>query len=347
MPSHSTRARLVIAAAVMPESVRIQFEQAANVAGAGDFFDKLAAFWDKQISKGVLGQTMTADDGSSLSQAQVHQTVRLDIMTADARALSNTLQRHLVEPFCQLNFGPELIPRLSVVVPKPDNTAAMVDALAKLVPLGLRVEQSVTRDRLGLPDPDADSDVLQAPSQPGPVVPPAAAVADLGNGGADPSAMGGDVQTAALNGAQVKALQDLLGAASRGEIPIETAKAAIQGAFPLLTEQQVGSMITPLQSFKPPQPASNRAMNAEAPDSTPIAVMADTLTRQAAPAWKSILDHIRDLVDAAPDLPSLRDALLSAYADLPVEQLGEVMAMGLAAAELTGRYDLEQESGRG
>lgn len=152
------------AAAVMPESVRIQFEQAASVAGAGEFFDKLAAFWDKQISKGVLGQTMTADDGASLSQAQVHQTVRLDIMTADARALSNTLQRQLVEPFCALNFGPGDAPRLALVVPKPDNTSALVDALQKLVPLGLSVEQSVIRDRLGLPDPDADSDVLRAPA---------------------------------------------------------------------------------------------------------------------------------------------------------------------------------------
>lgn len=152
------------AAAVMPESVRIQFEQAASVAGAGDFFDKLAAFWDKQISKGVLGQTMTADDGASLSQAQVHQTVRLDIMTADARALSNTLQRQLVEPFCTLNFGPGDAPRLTVVVPKPDNTSALVDALQKLVPLGLSVEQSIIRDRLGLPDPDADSDVLRPPA---------------------------------------------------------------------------------------------------------------------------------------------------------------------------------------
>lgn len=154
------------AAAVMPESVRIEFQQAANAAGAGDFFERLTAFWDKQISKGVLGQTMTADDGASLSQAQVHQIVRLDIMTADARALSNTLQRDLVKPFCDLNFGPGPLPRLALAVPKPENTAALVEALSRLVPLGLAVEQSVIRDKLGLPDPDADSDVLKAPSQP-------------------------------------------------------------------------------------------------------------------------------------------------------------------------------------
>lgn len=252
------------AAAVMPESVRIQFEQAANVAGAGDFFDKLASFWDKQISKGVLGQTMTADDGASLSQAQVHQIVRLDIMTADARALSNTLQRQLVRPFVDLNFGPGSYPRLTVVVPKPENTSALVDALQKLVPLGLTVEQSVIRDRLGIPDPDAGADVLKAPAM-------------------------------------------------------------------------------------APQPAFNRALNAEAvpTDATPVTDMGAALAEQAAPAWEAVLEHVQQLVDAAPDLPSLRDALLAAYDHLPVEQLGEIVAMGLTAAELAGRYDLEQESSRG
>lgn len=249
------------AAAVMPESVKIQFEQAANVAGAGDFFDRLAAFWDKQISKGVLGQTMTADDGASLSQAQVHQIVRLDIMTADARALSNTLQRQLVQPFVDLNFGPGSYPRLSVVVPKPENTSALVDALQKLVPLGLTVEQSVVRDKLGIPDPDAGADVLKAPAM-------------------------------------------------------------------------------------APQPAFNRALNAEAAavDATPVSVMTEALADQAGVHWQAILDRVHDLVASAPDLPTLRESLLALYADLPHDQLGEVMGMAMAAAELAGRYDTEQEA---
>lgn len=249
------------AAAVMPESVRIQFEQAANVAGAGDFFDRLAAFWDKQISKGVLGQTMTADDGASLSQAQVHQIVRLDIMTADARALSNTLQRELVKPFLDLNHGPGSYPRISVVVPKPDNTSALVDALQKLVPLGLSVEQSVIRDKLGIPDPDAGADVLKPAATPVP-------------------------------------------------------------------------------------PAINRALNTEstASDATPTGAMTDAAAEQAAAPWSAILDRVHELVASASDMDTLRESLLAAYADLPHDQLGEVLAMGMAAAELAGRYDIEQEA---
>lgn len=153
------------AAAVIPDSMRIDFTQAANVAGAGDFFQGLAEWWDKQISKGVLGQTMTADDGSSMAQARVHDGIRLDLLEADAKALSNTLQRQVVRPFCDLNFAPgRAYPRLVLVVPQPEDTKLLVEALTKLVPLGLEVEQSVVRDRLNLPDPDKGASLLRAPA---------------------------------------------------------------------------------------------------------------------------------------------------------------------------------------
>lgn len=160
------------AAAVMPQSMQIEFNQAAQTAGAGDFFATLANWWDKQISKGVLGQTMTADDGASLSQAKVHNEVRLDIVEADGKALSNTLNRTLVRSFCDLNFGNRRYPTLVIVVPQPEDTKLLVDALEKLVPLGLEVEQSVIRDKLGLPDPAPGAVLLRSqPAAPPPAAP--------------------------------------------------------------------------------------------------------------------------------------------------------------------------------
>ena len=159
------------AAAVISESTKITFEAAPNTAGAADFFEKLATWWDKQISKGVLGQTMTADDGSSLSQAKVHNDVRLDLLQADARALSATLNRDLVRPFVDLNFAGGRYPTLVVVVPEPEDTKALIDAVTRLVPMGLRVEESVMRDKLGIPDPAEGKGVvlLAAPKQEAPV----------------------------------------------------------------------------------------------------------------------------------------------------------------------------------
>jgi hypothetical protein len=68
------------------------------------------------------------------------------------------------------------------------------------------------------------------------------------------------------------------------------------------------------------------------------------MAADAAPGWATILEHIGKLGEDAPDLPTLRESLLASYADLPDGDLAEVMAMGFAAAELAGRYDVERES---
>ncbi|NBF12861.1 DUF935 domain-containing protein [Pseudomonas sp. Fl4BN1] len=160
------------AAAVIPDSMRIDFTQAANVTGAGDFFKGLAEWWDKQVSKAVVGQTMSTDDGSSMAQAVIHNEVRLDLLGADAKAESNTLNRCFVRPWCDLNFAPgRRYPRLIIDVPQPENTKLLIEALKELVPLGLRVEQSVIRDKLNLPAPAEGAELLGVPAPvPNPVM---------------------------------------------------------------------------------------------------------------------------------------------------------------------------------
>ena len=151
------------AAAVLPDSMRIEFEEPGNRTEGGKLFQGLATWLDKQVSKAVLGQTMTTDDGSSRAQAQVHDAVRLDILESDARQLANTINRDLVRPFIDLNFGPqENYPRLLLPVSQPEDTRGLAEVLEKLVPLGLEVEASVIRDRLGLPDPEEGADLLEA-----------------------------------------------------------------------------------------------------------------------------------------------------------------------------------------
>lgn len=151
------------AAAVIPKSMEIAFEN-GRTGSSADLFEKLATYLDKQISKAVLGQTMTADDGSSQAQANVHNDVRLDILESDLKQLEKTINRDLVKPFIDLNFGVQKrYPKVKFFLQDEDDIGTMVDALAKLVPLGLRVEQSVVRDRLGIPDVPKDAEVLSPP----------------------------------------------------------------------------------------------------------------------------------------------------------------------------------------
>lgn len=57
-------------------------------------------------------------------------------------------------------------------------------------------------------------------------------------------------------GTQVSALQGLIAAAAKGEIPVDTVRAAIAAAFPLLTAEQIDDMCMPLDEFEPPGAAT-------------------------------------------------------------------------------------------
>lgn len=90
---------------VIPESMLIEFLQVSQAAGGSEIFARLVEWIDRQVSKAVLGQTMTVDDGSSQAQAKVHNEVRQDIIESDAKQLANTINRDLIRPFVDINFG--------------------------------------------------------------------------------------------------------------------------------------------------------------------------------------------------------------------------------------------------
>jgi len=153
------------AAAIIPKSMEIQFAELPKTSDGGAVvFSSLADWLDRQVSKAVLGQTMTTDaqsTGLGSNTASVHNEVRTDIQISDAKQLANTLNRDLVKPYVDLNHGPQAkYPRLKIEVVEPDDIGKMTQALSLLVPLGLRVGASTIRDKLGLPDPGEDEEVL-------------------------------------------------------------------------------------------------------------------------------------------------------------------------------------------
>lgn len=159
------------AAAIIPESMIIDFISADKSGGGDKLFKALADYLDSQVSKGVLGQTMTTDNGSSLSQAQVHNQVREDIKASDALQLAVTLRRDLVKPYVDLNFGvrkPREYPILRFATEEKEDLKLLAEALSPFIDRGLKVEASVIRDKFGLPEPEEGAELLgaKAVSQP-------------------------------------------------------------------------------------------------------------------------------------------------------------------------------------
>ena len=155
------------AGAVIPDSMTIEIEKAAAGGGAGAgggiFGPPQAAWCDEQVSKAVVGQTMTTDDGSSRAQADVHADVRDDLVDDDVRQVCETLSETVVKWYCELNYGmrPAGWPR--VVLPQPPADLD-VPAIMSAVNGGLRVPAAWMRERLGIPEPQDDEEVLTGSS---------------------------------------------------------------------------------------------------------------------------------------------------------------------------------------
>jgi phage gp29-like protein len=163
------------AAAVLPESMKIEFQEAAASAGGDRLYQTLCDWLDRQTSKAVLGQTMTTDAqaaGMGSNQANVHNDVRGDILRADARDLETTLNRDLIKPFVDLNFGPQKkYPKVCLFIEEPEDLKLLSESLTKLVPLGMRVEEAEVREKFGLREPAKDALLLTAPAAPAPGAP--------------------------------------------------------------------------------------------------------------------------------------------------------------------------------
>lgn len=142
------------AACVLPRTMEIALEAASNASSGDKIFENLARWCDEQVSKAVAGQTMTSDDGSSMAQANVHNEVRHDIAAADAKAVTGTLNRDLVKPFVDLNFGMQAAyPRLIVEVEEPEDVDLTMRNVFRMSSVGVRFSQAEVRRKLGFSDP--------------------------------------------------------------------------------------------------------------------------------------------------------------------------------------------------
>jgi phage gp29-like protein len=114
-----------------------------------------------------------------------------------------------------------------------------------------------------------------------------------------------------------------------------------EGDEPIL----IASQPAPLD--QPPATAAARvklaALASQAEQLTPPEMMVDRLAQDTAGPGRAWMDKIMAMVDTAESLEQLRDMLANAYGDLPSEDMTNVMALAFAAADLAGRFDVDQE----
>jgi phage gp29-like protein len=160
------------AAAVIPKSMELEFISTKAGDGRG-LFEILNDWCDKQITLAVLGTNATSESGGSFAKAAALEIVRDDIKRSDARQMAQTLNRDLVRPYVDLNYGSQKeYPTASLEIEDEEDLESLAKALAPFIDRGLRIEAAAVRDKFGFQDPAEDAEILTPKAGGGPPVAP-------------------------------------------------------------------------------------------------------------------------------------------------------------------------------
>ena len=149
------------AAGIIPDGSSIDFITTEK-SGSTDLYERLARYCDEQISKAILGQTLTSDSGGgSYAQSKTHNDVRHDLTVADCKALASTLRRDLIRPLCIFNFGEDKrIPKIQFDCEEGEDLERLANILDVLIgKIGLQIPTSYIYKKFSIPEPEADEEV--------------------------------------------------------------------------------------------------------------------------------------------------------------------------------------------
>ncbi|WP_368565503.1 DUF935 domain-containing protein [Pseudoxanthomonas sp. UTMC 1351] len=124
------------AGVICPEGMAIDLLETAR-SGTADY-KTLHDTMDETIAKAILGQTMTSQDGSSRSQAEVHMDVRQDIVKADADLICESFNLGPATWLTQFNFAGAQPPRVYRVIEEPEDANQMAERDTKVRAMGFK-----------------------------------------------------------------------------------------------------------------------------------------------------------------------------------------------------------------
>lgn len=151
------------AAGIVPDTTMIEFIESQKTTSV-EIYEKLARYCDEQISKAVLGQTLSSDSGGgSYAQGKVHNEVRHDLTVADAKALAVTIRRDIIRPLVEYNFGFDInIPFFIFDCQEAEDQKETVSIYKTLsCDMGLKIPESHIYKKFNIPKPEDGEKVLE------------------------------------------------------------------------------------------------------------------------------------------------------------------------------------------
>jgi phage gp29-like protein len=133
---------------IIPEGMDIELLSAPSGASTLDY-KALHDTMDSAISKIVLSQTMTTDNGSSRSQAEVHADVGDAVKKSDADLVCQSFNEGPVARLSEFNFPGVAPPKVWRKMEDPEDTASAVDRDAKLHAIGWQMTEERVKETYG------------------------------------------------------------------------------------------------------------------------------------------------------------------------------------------------------
>ncbi len=124
--------------AAMPNGSTFEYIQDSKSGTGNTVYESFADFCNKEISKCLNGQTMTAENGASLSQAKVHKEVLDDKNLTDREFVAKVLTEKLIP--VMRNFGFNIPARAKFTVRDEDETLTKKERLE----MDLRLHKEVS-----------------------------------------------------------------------------------------------------------------------------------------------------------------------------------------------------------
>ncbi len=121
-------------AIIVPEGAAVELIEAAR-SGTADY-DGMKKAMDAAIAKIVLSQTMTTDNGSSRSQAEVHSGVKEEVVKADADLICESFNRTVVKWWTEYNFPGAVAPRVWRRTEPEEDLNKRAERDSKIISLG-------------------------------------------------------------------------------------------------------------------------------------------------------------------------------------------------------------------
>ncbi len=231
-------------------------------ASAGDTsgsHEKFIEVCNREISKVIVGQTLSGNvDATGLGSgtADLQGEVRDDLRKSDAMLLAMTLRAQLLAQLCAINGEPGQPPLLVFGSDSVAEIASTIRLIESLEKAGWEPDDdgvAVLSERIGfgLRRRDQAPMPFGPPRAPGAGATPEPASPTVDQSAQVSAAITGDVQQTALNGAQVKALQEILSDVSRRLLSPDAAKDMLAAAFPVLDKDLISRMVDSAARFRP------------------------------------------------------------------------------------------------